>query len=209
MDISKELENNIRLLLSKGKKVEAVKLVKDNVHCGLKEAKDFIDDFGSIAVAPLTINPADMERELLSFIGEGRKMEAVKFYKDHTGAGLKESVDYVNSLLDKQPLKNAGPAGRSRETQLADIVKQQELKPKSGCFIATACYGDYAAPEVLILRAFRDEQLMNSLAGRAFVRFYYAVSPFLARQLDRSDRAKELLRTYLLNGIVRRLSKKD
>jgi hypothetical protein len=51
--------------------------------------------------------------------------------------------------------------------------------------------------------------LMTSVLGSAFVRLYYAVSPFLARQLDRSERGKYLVRTYLLNGIVRKLSKKD
>jgi ribosomal protein L7/L12 len=209
MEIPKELESEIQILLSKGKKVEAVKLVKDAMNCGLKDAKDFVDGFGRVGVKPLDIIPADMEAELLSFIRQGRKIDAVKLYKDKTGAGLEECVNYINSLIDKQPLMNSGPAVKSRETQLADIVKQQELKPKSGCFIATACYGDYAAPEVLVLRVFRDEQLMTSVLGSAFVRLYYAVSPFLARQLDRSERGKYLVRTYLLNGIVRKLSKKD
>lgn len=208
MEISKELEGKIQLLLSKGKKVEAVKLVKDAMNCGLKEAKDFIDGFGRTAVQPLNIIPADMEAELFSLIRQGRKIDAVKLYKDKTGARLEESVNYINSLLDQQPLRNSGPGEKSRETQLADIVKQQELKPKSGCFIATACYGDYTAPEVLVLRGFRDEQLMVSVLGRVFIRLYYAISPFLARQLDRSEKARHLVRTYLLNGIVRRLSKK-
>jgi hypothetical protein len=49
-----------------------------------------------------------------------------------------------------------------------------------GCFIATAAFGSYLAPEVAILRAFRDEVLMTNSPGRAFVEWYYRVSPSIA-----------------------------
>lgn len=48
-----------------------------------------------------------------------------------------------------------------------------------GCYIATAVYGSYDAPAVMTLRGFRDRRLVNSVAGRGFIRFYYAVSPTL------------------------------
>ena len=51
------------------------------------------------------------------------------------------------------------------------------------CYIATAVYGDYNAPEVLILRSFRDKKLMPTLLGRLFVKIYYALSPSLADKL--------------------------
>ena len=52
---------------------------------------------------------------------------------------------------------------------------------KSGCFIATATYGSYNSPEVLLLRKWRDNVLLKSSSGKIFVDFYYKVSPSIAK----------------------------
>ena len=80
---------------------------------------------------------------------------------------------------------------------------------KKGCFIATACYGNYDAPEVLILRKFRDNYLLKTLAGRMFVRTYYEVSPFLARSISKSERIKKMIRKYFWGPLVSRLPGKN
>ncbi|MFQ5749131.1 MAG: CFI-box-CTERM domain-containing protein [Planctomycetota bacterium] len=51
---------------------------------------------------------------------------------------------------------------------------------RGSCFVATAAYGNNRAPEVLLLRQWRDESLSGNPLGRALVRTYYRLSPPLA-----------------------------
>ncbi len=54
---------------------------------------------------------------------------------------------------------------------------------KEGGYIAMAVYGNYDAPEVLILRTFRDTVLKRTKLGRLFIKMYNAISPQLACKL--------------------------
>jgi YVTN family beta-propeller protein len=66
-----------------------------------------------------------------------------------------------------------------------------------GCFIATAAYGSSMAGEVVTLRRFRDDHLMKSEVGRAFVRLYYRHSPAVADYI----RKRESLRAAVRAGL--------
>jgi hypothetical protein len=68
----------------------------------------------------------------------------------------------------------------------------------TGCFIATACYGSALAPEVDVLRRYRDRVLMTSPAGRSFVAWYYRHSPAVAAYLTRHQIARKLVRIGLV-----------
>lgn len=79
--------------------------------------------------------------------------------------------------------------------------------PASGCFVATACYGDYNAPEVLLLRQFRDTHLLRSPLTRPLVGLYYKIGPHLAACLHRHPRFKPSVRgvlTRLAQGLEKR-----
>jgi subtilisin family serine protease len=67
-----------------------------------------------------------------------------------------------------------------------------------GCFIATAAYGSYAAPSVLILREMRDRFLLTNSIGKSFVSLYYKYSPPMAEFITNHDYVKILVRLSLL-----------
>ncbi len=71
----------------------------------------------------------------------------------------------------------------------------------AGCFIATAAFGSYLEPEVVVLRRFRDENLVTNQPGRAVVALYYEYSPELAHTISHHESLRVLAR-LLLTPIV-------
>ena len=76
-----------------------------------------------------------------------------------------------------------------------------------GCFIATACYGNFDCPEVMTLRRFRDDTLLHTYFGRLFIIFYYMVSPSIARCIVKHKSVSLLIRHYLLSPVVSKLDR--
>ncbi|HYA86058.1 MAG TPA: CFI-box-CTERM domain-containing protein [Nitrospirota bacterium] len=71
-----------------------------------------------------------------------------------------------------------------------------------GCFIATAAYGYYSAPQVQALREFRNRYLLTNRAGNAFVEWYYRVSPAAADYLNNHPGYKPLVRAALFPAVA-------
>jgi hypothetical protein len=89
------------------------------------------------------------------------------------------------------------PAARNKDDG------RYKAEKKSGCFIATAVYGDYEAPEVVTLRRWRDDELLRAPMGRAAVWVYYRVSPPVAWVMKQSPWLSARTRV-LLDAFIRR-----
>jgi len=65
------------------------------------------------------------------------------------------------------------------------------------CFIATAAWGSPMARDVVVLRQFRDQYLLDWWLGRLFVETYYAASPPLAGLIASSEALRASTRVFL------------
>ena len=122
---------------------------------------------------------SDIDGVVLNMLKQGQALNAVKFKKDNSNLNLKESKDYVDSLA----LKNG-------------------LASKKGCFIATACYGDYESAEVKEFRIYRDNVLLKNKTGRILVEVYYYFSPPIANLISKSEISKRIIKTVFLKPIL-------
>jgi lysophospholipase L1-like esterase len=67
-----------------------------------------------------------------------------------------------------------------------------------GCFIATAAFGSYMEPHVVVLRQFRDELLLPHQTGQWLVHQYYTYSPPVATFIASHAWVKNAVRVLLL-----------
>ncbi|MDC0069686.1 hypothetical protein OAJ36_00005 [Nitrosopumilus sp.] len=78
---------------------------------------------------------------------------------------------------------------------------QESSEEGGGCLIATAAYGSELAPQVQMLREIRDNQLMNTESGSAFMtsfnEAYYSFSPYIADLERESPVFKEIVKAGL------------
>jgi len=69
------------------------------------------------------------------------------------------------------------------------------------CIIATAAHDSELAPEVQLLRSFRDNIVMSTNSGRSFMtlfnRWYYSFSPSIAKAISENQRARDIVRISL------------
>lgn len=158
----------------------------------------------------LTVGMTDTDALYFSSGGD----EWVYFASEHSGAedvavGVLVSQGY--SIVSKEDrrytLQLTNPNAPEDAGQTATWKLRQNFKDgksaSKGCFVATACYGSYEHPDVMVFRRWRDQSLLASSAGRGFVRFYYKVSPALAAKIEKVPHLRNFIRRFVLEPLAR------
>lgn len=93
---SSALDQDLRHLISQHRKLEAIKLVREQSGWSLKQAKNYVEQRQERRSAN-SLDP-EVVRAAQQLLGENRKIAAIQLIRTHSGWGLKEAKDYVEKL---------------------------------------------------------------------------------------------------------------
>jgi len=93
-------------------------------------------------------------------------------------------------------------AGTELVNGICQVIKTDEPEPQGGgCLIATAAYGTELAPQVQFLREIRDNTVMSTSSGVAFMtgfnQLYYSFSPTIADMERENPMFQEVVRAFI------------
>ena len=97
---------------------------------------------------------------------------------------MKELIRSFEAGLHSQGEANIAFAFREANREFFGKINSTYSK---ACYIATYVYSDYNAPEVKVLRRFRDERLAKTQPGRIFISVYYSLSQRVLAKLGRYE----------------------
>jgi ribosomal protein L7/L12 len=105
---------DVERLAKAGDKAEAIQRYRQGTGVDQREAKRAVDalDMGMPAAAfeSAFSNPAEqLEAEVQQLLAEGRKMSAIKLYREHTGVGLREAKQAVEAMQPDTLLPHYSP----------------------------------------------------------------------------------------------------
>lgn len=110
----RSLEEQLRSLLDRGAKADAVSLYRERTGAGQQDASDAVDAFErGEPLPPLPEMDAELEEEALALLRAGQKIQAVKMYREQTGSDLKDALRAIDALAAEHGIaaKGGGCAG--------------------------------------------------------------------------------------------------
>ena len=138
---------------------------------------------------------ADIDGDLMHKIEDNMREELRNMIQSGSSLNLVEAqITMITKDLD------------NAESLLTGVVPTAEAAPASapsggGCLIATAAFGSEMAPQVQFLREIRDNTVMSTESGTAFMtgfnQFYYSFSPYVADYERENPVFKETVKVAL------------
>jgi ribosomal protein L7/L12 len=108
VDLTETL-NSIREKAVAGQEIEAIRLLRSTFVIGLSEAKSMVEamqrgedvdlrDFKLVSSLKATTLDTTEIREVMDFINNGKKIEAIRLFREMTGANLNDAKDAVDGM---------------------------------------------------------------------------------------------------------------
>ena len=143
-DLQPHQVKQIHQMLHAGQKIQAIQVYREATGVSLAEAKQAVEEMALIEVSkpPSGVRSYDdpvMESKIRSLLAKGKKIDAVKIYREEYGIGLKEAKDAVDrieasmprdsarglpyeSAIGRDPFEDEGVANRQRVILAAAVM---------------------------------------------------------------------------------------
>ena len=120
---------------------------------------------------------------------------------DYVGGESVITTELVEPEPEPEPEPTCG-AGTELVNGICQVIKTDEPEAQGGgCLIATAAYGTELAPQVQFLREIRDNTVMSTNSGAAFMtgfnQLYYSFSPIIADMERENPMFQEAVRVFI------------
>ena len=154
----------------------------------------FIDSPGKVTISV-------SNGEIATVLGETTSGEFTIYHDDYNFIeGTMLIANHINDYTLKE-WTDVSTFSKNASTEPAKETTNVKSGNGGGCLIATAIYGSELAPQVQMLREIRDNQLMNTESGSAFMtsfnELYYTFSPIIADYERENPYFKEIVKTGL------------
>lgn len=153
-----------------------------------------------------------LDQEQVRALGVEAAKEALRLQVKQTEqnldyvTGKKATEDHIDAwnMIDK-----SGKMTRQKvESEIKTGAGKMRIESTSGatCFVASVAYGNPNHADVMFLRWYRDNVLLNSTTGRIFTAIYWKFGPYIAKAVKPFDSARAVSK-WVISKIVKHLKR--
>lgn len=121
-------QDEVGALLRQKRKIQAIKLYREQTGVGLREAKEAVERMEQglpvDSMSPLPIMACSSE-DVLRLILEKKKIQAIKLYREQTGVGLHEAKNAVDQM---EEALQVGSEPRAFESPPVETYPSEEMR---------------------------------------------------------------------------------
>ena len=135
-DLDPKLLNEVGELLAAGRKVQAIKRVREETGMGLAESKVLVDKLmparaqRAPSIRQSQSRPAALPAALESLLGQGKKVDAMTLFKEVRKLGFGEALRQVQSFVEQHPELRQRKASERSPSRPGPV--QREAMPQRG-----------------------------------------------------------------------------